>query len=161
MGRRLSSRAPAIAREVMPATSSRSTSGTDSDSSGPVSIRSAGSAGTFESPFGITPRSGQRSDVIVSTLALALTSVLWQQPQWRATPSPSGASESSQNRRQASSADGDSGRSHLSLHDAAFPLCSSVTDNNSKPTFAPLAKIACDEFGGILHSNFGPRNAGR
>jgi|GEM_PF-3415647 len=64
MGRRLSSKATAIARKVMPATSSRSTSGTDSDSSGPVSIRRDSSAGTFESPFGITPRSGQRSDAM-------------------------------------------------------------------------------------------------
>ena len=42
----------------------------------------------------------------VSLLALALTSVLWQQPQWRALPSPSGESESSQHRRRTSSAGG-------------------------------------------------------
>ena len=81
-------------------------------------------------PFDASPLKRSAVRCHVSTLALALTSVLWQQPQWRATPSPSGASELSQHRRQTFSADGDSGRSHLPLHDAALPLCSSVADNN-------------------------------
>jgi len=86
-------------------------------------------------------------------LAIALTSVLWQQPQWRATPSPSGAFELSQNRRQASSADGDSGRSHLPLYDAALPLCSSVTDN--APTQHPLRtqKSHATSSGGLVSRN--------
>ncbi len=88
-------------------------------------------------------------------MALALTSVLWQQPQWRATPSPSGAFELSQHRRQTFSADGDSGRSHLPLHDAAVPLCSSVSDNN--PTSAPHAKSHATSSGELYHEIPTPR----
>ena len=117
-------------------TSSHSESGTDSDSSGPAQHSQC----TFRRRprLALREHSPKRSAVRchVSTLALALTSVLWQQPQWRATPSPSGAFELSQHRRQTFSADGDSGRSHLPLHDAALPLCSSVSDNN--PTQHPL-----------------------
>jgi hypothetical protein len=46
----------------------------------------------------------------VSILALALTSVLWQAPQWRELPSPLGEFEPSQHRRRTSSAGGDSTR---------------------------------------------------
>ena len=71
-----------------------------------------------------------------SPLTLALTSVLWLQPQRRAAPSPHGESELSQHRRCASSVDGDSSQpstasSVRSRRDAALCLTTNQPSTSS------------------------------
>ncbi|MFN9294864.1 MAG: hypothetical protein ACK6EB_42855, partial [Planctomyces sp.] len=66
----------------------------------------------------------------VSPLALALTSVLWLQPQRRAEPSPSGETELSRHPRHATAVDGDSDLPLPHTPDATTLLCSTAYDDN-------------------------------
>ena len=65
----------------------------------------------------------------VSPLALALTSVLWLQPQRRAAPSPSGETELSRHPRHATAVDGDSDLPLPHTRDATTLLCSTAYDD--------------------------------
>ncbi len=112
------------------------------------------------SPFGTEPPMLSAVRRGVSSLALALTSVLWQRPRSRAAPSLSGESELSQHRRHAPSVDGDSGLLQRPVRDAATLLCSRASDDNRDRPPAPDEKIDCDESGALASRHSGTLTAG-